>query len=107
MKRRDLEALADMWTERALAAIAEVREATPGEHTGTVDLYVYVTEADFEEAGGEARYGVGWVTHSLLMGNVVVRLRDLGYEARLVPFTGALGEPTNIHEPTAKERMEK
>lgn len=104
MLSRDLDALADMWTERALAAIAEARKATPGEHTGTVDLYVYGTQGRFQAAGGEARYGVDWPTHSLLMAKTAERLRARGLDARLVPFTGAIHEPTNLHEPTADER---
>lgn len=107
MNHEQLAALADVWTERALAAIAEAREATPGEHTGTVDLYVYGTQGRFQAAGGEARYGVDWPTHSLLMAKIAERLRERGYAARLVPFTGALHEPTNLHEPAADERTNR
>ena len=107
MIRHDLARLADLWEAQALAAIGEARAAVDGTHTGTVDLYIYDSEADFEKAGGEARYGVDWWMHGLLMAETARRLRARGYEARLTPFTDDPGEPTNLHEPTADERTGK
>jgi len=100
--RDDLARLAGLWEAQALAAIGEAHAATDGTHTGVVDLYVYDSEADFQKAGGEARYGVDWATHGMLMAETARRLRAKGYDAALTPFTGALHEPTNLHD--ANER---
>lgn len=105
MECYDLNALADEYEAHALEG-AEGTWATDLDGESVIELGMWPMQGEFEAAGGEARHGMDWQTHSLVMGEVARRLQVRGLRTRLVPLDPAIGEPTYLHELSAKERGE-